>query len=377
MATVITTDPYATAAGSRLVFDVSGTPYVVLGIFGITNALAVFKKTGGSFAEQDAGDRPAEDDLLAYDARLVGTTIHIAYLDDDLGTDNRVRYVTFDCSTDQWGSPETALTFTADMPAVYFGCRLGIDTDGYPHIAYGVNVGHHGTDYAQVYHIHKTVGGWQAAARVSSGDQVNHKLDSVTMDSAYRFSMIYHDASAGTVFHRSRKADATYDTENTAHASGVTFGAALHSIAVDSSDVRKLAVYDIGGNLDVQSGTSGANPTWSSDGADIDGSIEEPSIGVDSGGTNRYVVYKDGVPGDTTIRLAKRENGSYSHELLESESGDDLKDAFIENPTRAGRFHYIFYNNTDTDWYHGEYGAAAAGPPPMNVVSKLVKEGLV
>lgn len=80
--------------------------------------LAIIKTTdsGASWAEVDSADAPGISDNATvspaawFDQETPGnsgTKIYVAYADDDAATFSRLKYVTFDTSTDQWGTPVT------------------------------------------------------------------------------------------------------------------------------------------------------------------------------------------------------------------------------------------------------------------------------
>jgi len=377
-ATLITsTNQYWYGVGNRAVFDVSGTPYVVLRNYG--DYISVFKKTNGSFSEQDSSNRPSETGMKHMDARLDGTTIKIAYGLYVTGVNWLVRYVEFDTSSDTWGSPETAVSHAYEEypSANYDTCRLDIDSSGYAHIAYGRIYTHHGTNYRHIYHVWETSGGWQTPERITPTDANNYQIKSVAMDSSDRFITIYDDVSGGDLVHRSRSSAGTWDTENIVSSNPSTNS--YCSIALDSSDVRKVALEDYSHYLDIRSGTSGANPTWSDDGSDEDTGVYYPSIGIY--GTNRYVVYEDSVASPYAISLAKRENGSYSVEsAIEQDSTYEFAYPIIEHPVRSTGFHYIWIKWTDDDWYWNEYSFAggvtpqAVGGGTVSISGDLSKE---
>lgn len=336
---------YPAVSGRRCVFTMDdGDEYVIL--FDDTDSkLRIYKKTNGSFSEQDAADAPSALELGAWDSRSDGTKIHFVLY----GSATEVQYVVFDTSTDQWGTPESVASgFLA--PGTH-AAAISLDSLDKPHVLYTVEVAVKGTPYDQVKYKNKVGASWSAEEDALTGESnylwpiCDHESDDRFVVIATQQTGTFPDTFALKC--RTRSSAGVWDTEGQVHSSTHHY---QHSCVVQSDNKIAVAVWDSGNKLDVMEGTAGANPTWSTSLSDF-ATIEGTSIAAD--GTDLYVLY------EPSIQLVRRISGAWDSESEVLQSGSNESDPNIEFPMPGADFDYAWYQMFGCRWDHWP-----AAPPP-------------
>lgn len=356
MSTVVSdiTTLVAPRAGTRAVFVTAGGDVYIILLDG-TTTLRCFKKSNSTFSEQDSGDAPSATSIAGIDARFDGTLIHVVYQDYD-GSDYDIKYVTFNTSDDQWGTPEDITAAIDNVIAARRDVAISLDSSDKPHVVYTVAVTYHGTDYPYIKYKNKTGVDWSAEESVSVTAEEIHLRMSVGHESDDRFVVIWRILDI--VLYRSRSSTGTWDTEATVKADST-----FPSLTIDNDDKKQVSLrqYSSPYALYHVEGGSGADPTWTPS-SSLDENCEYPTIACKTGGTNLYIVYEETSLND--ILLVKKENGSWSSpETLQEGT---FREGYAQNPTSANDFDYIFKNDDDSKIYWDEYSLAVV--PPANTV---------
>ena len=111
--------------GDRVVFRTSGGDIYAVIYNSSDGAISVWKSgdAGATWAEKDAGNRPATDVKSCAGAMDSGGDIHILYgwLASGNPDHYEYKYVIFDTGTDTYGTPEVAHDFDTDANSYWYG----------------------------------------------------------------------------------------------------------------------------------------------------------------------------------------------------------------------------------------------------------------
>lgn len=166
---VTSSNNFAPFYGSRLIVrTAAGIPYIV-GMH--TGSISIYKGDGTtptSFAEQDSDHKPTAATLGVASAIDSNGIIGAVYFSNS----TTLSFVTFNTSTDLWGTPETIATVT-DATANNWGKGICYDSANKPHVFYCV-------DYAG-YYSNKVSGSWCTPVNVDGTKGA--KYGDITMDS--------------------------------------------------------------------------------------------------------------------------------------------------------------------------------------------------
>lgn len=335
----------AIVSGKRGIFSKAGTDnvYVVLmeGIPTRTN-VRIFMKSGNSFSEQDTGDKPTAVTIIgAPDSRFDGTLIHVVYVEDD-GADYNVMYVTFDTSTNQWGTAEVV---TADIDDPSVGRRsvsVSLDSGDKPHVLYTIGARIKGKTWSQLKYKNKTGAAWSAQEDVHVREGKHNYWPTLGHESDDRFVAVWWNTTDGMVIARTRSSVGVWDTIQT-----VKTASSYPSLTVDASDSKHVAL-ETSAALYVCTANSGASQSWTASSA-LDSDVEHPSIGCSPNRTQLYVVYNSTDTFYDDALLAKKEDTNH-WSLVELQGGGvtEFRRVSIQDPTSCNRFGYIW---RDADVY--------------------------
>lgn len=87
-------------------------------------------------------------------------TIHVIYYHDNSPSNDNVRYVTFNTSTDTFGTPETVYSLTLNQAAARNNISIDMDSNDEPHIYFKDNVNNMGTDEWHTFYANRIGGTW-------------------------------------------------------------------------------------------------------------------------------------------------------------------------------------------------------------------------
>ena len=261
--------------------------------------IGMYKNTNpgtASWVEQDSGDRPTNTAVdPSADSVQDGDTIHIAYSDDVVS----YRYVTFDMSTDQWGTSESIVdpNDTA-FGATDVGIAISRRSDGDLVVLYnGAAENIHGTRYHRVHHAIK-VSSWTVDTQVSGGGEDDWHGGAIVLGSSDRMHFFFNNTSLEDAYQRTLRSDdnmeslpSSFDTDML-----TLFGHAfMRGISYDDGGTQKIRIAYrkiITGRLSVAEFDSADTPSVSENFEVSDNnSLDPPSNSMVVDGTDNHLVY--------------------------------------------------------------------------------------
>lgn len=190
----------------NLVRTSSGIPYIVLNNFA-DDDLRVYKgnsATPTSFSEQDASNAPSTSSAANGEPKVScaidsSDIIHIVYFYQANSKTTWIRYITFNTSTDSWGSSENAATVDGDESNIFYMENFDIAVDGndVPHIVFNDAVAIMGSVYYNAHYANRVGGSWNSAVKINGNDTATNNLHhNIIIRGADNYPVItYHDAT--------------------------------------------------------------------------------------------------------------------------------------------------------------------------------------
>jgi hypothetical protein len=314
-------------------------------------AVVAFKSTDGTtWTEQNSAGRPATASGTpgSVSAAIDSTgVIHVSWWVGGTG----LKYVTFDTSTDTWGTAVTALALTRTITNVYEATAIAIDSSNKPHIAFVYNETNMSIAWDGVYYTNKVGAGWKAQVQIEGATaQKNCGMPDITISDENVPEISYinvtsvqvtaaqgnaNDAASFTLFDVETTAKTALDNTATSIAidsAGATYVAWISS--VDDLKIRKCP--------DGNSWTTGWDATTTLDSAN---NLKTPSLAID--GTDRYVFAVD--TGNNDLYYYKN---SDARVLVETGTftWPKAKWAFNNNNQGSTQIDYVFQNGSDIYW---------------------------
>jgi len=303
------------AQGARVAVRTSaGIPYVIVEDT-TDGGIEVWKGDGTtptSFSEQDSANNPQASGYGSCSAAIDSSdVIHIAYQYYN-GKASELRYITFDTSTDTFGTDTQLVADIGEDPGAITDLQTAtaVDSNDVPHIVYIGYPKVTGTNYYTVYYINKVGGSWNTEVEVEGGTAgVDCEYPDITIDANDKPCISYTNTSdddIGTAIGNANNATSftlfdIYDGADLAP----SLGYGTNSIAVDSSGNHQVAYQKGSGDSDLairQHNYGDAWTTWQSEETVDDksvtgnGLIYNVSIAID--GTDRYIFGEDGLSSD-------------------------------------------------------------------------------
>jgi len=168
---------YSDRGDRHILRTVNGVVYIAIVNY-TDSKLEMWKSTGGSFSK--VGTDPTCY-VLGSCAAVIGSgnpqLIHVLFYSNS----TTVKYVTFNTSTDAWGTPETIDTFTA--PA-YYACSISLDSANVPHVVYHAKITINTVEYNKLKYANRTSGSWQVpiVVEASFNEEAATRVPSITID---------------------------------------------------------------------------------------------------------------------------------------------------------------------------------------------------
>jgi len=178
--TTANTNVFTNAA--RTVFrDSNGIPYV-LSFYSTT--IQIQKGNGTAPTSFSSADTVSggTDPVGVSGAIDSSDIIHISWLD-NAGKASPLRYVTFDCDTDTFGTPATLVLDIGEVPATAsLYTAIAIDSNDVPHIVYNEYPKISGVNTYVAMYINKVGGSWNAKVNLWYNVGTNVKYMDITID---------------------------------------------------------------------------------------------------------------------------------------------------------------------------------------------------
>ncbi len=225
--------PYKSSGGDF--YTLSNPTNTTIGMYKNTNPGTA------SWVEQDSGDRPTNTAINpSADSVQDGDTIHIAYSDDVVS----YRYVTFDMSTDQWGTSESIVDPTdTGYGANDISIAISRRSDGDLVVLYNGDAENiHGTRYLRVHHAIK-VSSWTVDTQVSGGGEDDWHGSVIVPGSSDRMHFFFNNTDLGDAYQRTLRSDDNMESLPSAFDSDVpaNFGHAFRAgISYDDGGTQKI-----------------------------------------------------------------------------------------------------------------------------------------
>jgi hypothetical protein len=194
----------------------AGIPYCILRVEGNDSVekIQVFKGNGivpTSFATQDyanafttqwSGVDVPWNPVAAIDSTGI---IHIMWQGEE-STVPYIKYITFNTSTDLFGTVETVIANTGRQiySSTEAWCGIVIDSNNIPHVVYQCRMGTKANNYKTVMYNNRIGGAWNASSTVVRGqpDGLNCFSPTITIDQDNKpFIACGDDSTPGYVFH--------------------------------------------------------------------------------------------------------------------------------------------------------------------------------
>lgn len=194
--------------------------------------LNCLKNSADPWAKQDNANRPTGENNITgvYSDLASDGKIHIIWQRHSSNTD--VRYVTFDTTTDTWGTVETVRSGTSD--AFNHRASISLDSSDKPHVIFV-------EDYlaiASIYYTEKTGASWSSPVRVSHGSGLDVACGSIYLDSSDVIHVFWLRAliPVSELFYRQKIGGSWQSIETVESTDVASTNTAYPSIAVDASD---------------------------------------------------------------------------------------------------------------------------------------------
>lgn len=286
---------YSERGDRHIVRTASGTVYVA--IMNYTDGkLEMWKATGGAFTK--VGADPTCYSLGSCAAAIGSGSpqfIHVLFYSNS----TTVKYVTFNTSTDTWGTAETVVTTTA--PSTY-ACAIALDSANVPHVVYYAKPG--ATN--DLMYCNRLTGVWQTPVAIENAK--NTRVPSIAIDTASGGNHRTDIPQIAYIQSTDSYLQAALGNVNNATAFTVvrpatkSAAAGFTSIAVDSNG-RTVLAYDYPGvGAYTQVVYLDGNAAWGTAGnwaneANITGDANGISGGLFISGTTRYLVTQNSTTG--------------------------------------------------------------------------------
>ncbi|MFB5617565.1 MAG: hypothetical protein ACE5Q4_02745 [Nitrosopumilus sp.] len=266
-----------------------------------------------------------------------------------------LRYVTFDTSTDTFGTPEDVATLDNDGVS-YFTCGIAIDANDNPHVVWHDALTSMGSTTETAWYSNKTSGSWRTRVSIENNtDGSRYYLDIIIGEptstiGSDRPIVIVRDAFGTSPYllnaYHGTALDASGFTAQTDITGSIDPRIGHISAAIDSNGKITVAFIENISNdlMVVEHLASSAWSSWETP-VDVDTSTDYtvPSIAII--GTDRYIFVEDSTNSD--LNLWKHENNSVSYYFDGSDTTIDNGNA-DSNPSN-------YYDGNDTT-----YGSGAA-----------------
>jgi hypothetical protein len=233
----------------------SGTSFYVVATTDTNGEIRVYKADSddpsSGWTAQDISNEPtnASANIQSLHSVLDGTTIHIVTQEfSGAGTD--VRYNTFDCSTNTWGTTDEVVTSTPDASIGF--CSVAVRSDGDVITAYqGAVETNMGTGYDRIDIARRESGSWTADISVDNlGKTTTHmRYPYVVMSANDRAHIFYHDDTSDDLFYSTYLSGNTWGHQHTSIDSTASSSTApansVRAVRFDDGGTEKIrAVYD-------------------------------------------------------------------------------------------------------------------------------------
>ncbi|MBP9745422.1 MAG: hypothetical protein KBD41_08540 [Saprospiraceae bacterium] len=342
-------------SGSRLVRTSAGVLYAVIND---TSDIEVYSSTDAvTWTEQDSADGPTDLDSSDEWAIAIDSSddLHIVYVNNN--NDEDIDYITFDTSSNQFGTDEQAIGIGSTGGQTQRGLDIALDSNNVPHVItceYGGN--------NRIRYANRVGGSWNTDLNPDTGQGYNQASIAINEDDLPEIA--YLGSTDGLVAEIGNANNATSFTEHIVDSGAITsIDIRGVDIEVDSSGNTWIVYVDETGATDyvtlVKHNDADGWTTWQTPTHNSNAGVE-PTLSIAD--NNVYVVYADenadvawdryngswagetvrraGTFQDVRARSANNfHNFDHSIDLLYSDGTDIYWDSLLDN-------YYVFYNES-------------------------------
>jgi len=282
--------------GTRNVVRTSGGDLYIVAIDTVASpeAIAVWKYSG-SWAEQDAANRPADGsgDIEGVSVAIDSSDkIHIFWYGSG---DASFVYTTFDTSGDQWNGGDAAST--EEVAAEVDGPQnklykllvsITVDSADKPHVAWQDSDALHGTDYDTMWYANKVGANWSTALEVEGFNaQKDCRSPEITVNDSDIPLIVYINETDSDV--TAAKGDQNDASAFTLVDVDSTVSTTYPSIAVDSDGNAWIAYEDSDDTIDIAKQSA----DWTSGWTIVSDGDTGKYVNLGINGTDVYVFYEE------------------------------------------------------------------------------------
>jgi len=151
-----------------LVRNSSGIPYILQATTAyVLDMLKGNSATPTSFTQQDTSNNPVSAYTLQPSNIYIDSAdvIHLC-VGEQTGKTSALQYITFDTTTDTWGTGETVATMSSDPAGIYMIAAICVDQNDIPHVAYRDFEASMGTTYRTLRYANRIGGSWSSSVSV-------------------------------------------------------------------------------------------------------------------------------------------------------------------------------------------------------------------
>jgi hypothetical protein len=264
MTTVNAVEGYRNSGGRRYHFKYGSTLYMLCDS---PSSFCMYRSTDGGSTWTASTSNPAGGDYFDGVQDSSGI-IHILYKQLE-GDGDDLKYLTYNCGNNTWGTPEVIETSVPQGPActsMHFTpmCGITVDTSDKPHIVYCRKPG----SYQSIYYRNRVSGTWSAEEEVYGATQsVEAYQPAIEIDSSGNFHVVFRTPLTGNpqnIKYRKRTSGSWDAVEQVCECDGGSTSNALASPMLTMQSIGQPIISTVSG-YGVRIATRTGTDTWSVD----------------------------------------------------------------------------------------------------------------
>lgn len=258
--------PFTSRSGNVYFFNVTSADLGTLGAWKATDPTSSFSAAG----TVDIGGTTFS--IYAISAKIRSNTVHIAIATHDGNLDGEVHYVTYNLSTDSFGTPETITTWSGSFSSQWVTVSIEVRTDttnGEVIVMYnGDSANVHGQPFQRVYYARRSTGGtWTVDVSLDNAGADNWVGGCVVRGSVDRMHFAFTNDDTGGVFCRTLNSSNSLETFPSSIATTTSAGQRRQILVGraydDNGTVRVRIPYNASGGFDlIEFNSDSDTPTY-------------------------------------------------------------------------------------------------------------------